>query len=42
MVGYFLSPLTKSGFGGEAPKYGTIRMASEYPKITSYIPIMGE
>ena len=25
-------------FGGDAPKYGTIRMASEHPKITSYIP----
>ena len=23
---------------GDAPKYGTIRMASEHPKITSYIP----
>ncbi len=25
-------------FGGDAPKYGTTRMASEHPKITSYIP----
>jgi hypothetical protein len=25
-------------FEGNAPKYGTIRMASEHPKITSYIP----
>lgn len=25
-------------FWGEAPKYGTIRMASEHPKITSYLP----
>jgi hypothetical protein len=25
-------------FEGDAPKYSTIRMASEHPKITSYIP----